>query len=120
MDRICVLIVDDERNIISSMRRLLRGASEEFSFHFALGGGEALELLKGGAPVDVLVSDFRMPEMDGYSLAREVRKRYPATKVVILSGEEKSNDETGGSIDRWLSKPCEIDSLLSTIREIAG
>jgi CheY-like chemotaxis protein len=59
-----VLFVDDEPNILEGLRRMLRPLRQEWDMEFVNGGAEALEVL-ARAPVDVLVSDMRMPGMDG-------------------------------------------------------
>ena len=78
-----VLFVDDEENILNSLRRGL--IDEEYRCIFASSGQQALEMLEK-EPVSVIVSDMRMPEMDGLTLLKEVKNRYPKTVRVVLSG----------------------------------
>lgn len=78
-----VLFVDDEKNILSALRRgLLR---EEYNKYYAQSGAEALDIMAQTA-IDVIVTDMRMPEMTGLELLKEVNKKYPETVKVILSG----------------------------------
>ena len=78
-----VLFVDDEENILNSLRRGL--IDEEYDCIFASSGQQALEVLKN-EPVSVIVSDMRMPGMDGLTLLKEVKTRYPKTVRIVLSG----------------------------------
>ncbi len=78
-----VLFVDDEVNILSSLKRGLM--DEGFTSYFASSGKEALEIL-GKQKMSVIVSDMRMPEMDGLKLLKEVETRYPHMIKIILSG----------------------------------
>lgn len=59
-----ILFVDDERNVLDGLRRMLRNMRKEWDMAFCQGGEEALDAL-GGEPFDVVVSDMRMPGMDG-------------------------------------------------------
>lgn len=78
-----VLFVDDEVNILSSLKRGL--IEEKYTSFFASSGKEALEILKENK-MSVIVSDMRMPEMDGLQLLREVELLYPRIVKIILSG----------------------------------
>ena len=81
--RATVLFVDDEENILNSLRRGL--IDEDYHCIFASNGPQALELLKK-EPVSVIVSDMRMPGMDGLTLLKEVKEKYPKTVRIVLSG----------------------------------
>jgi putative nucleotidyltransferase with HDIG domain len=83
---------------------------------FAASGQEALDLL-GRAPVDVVVSDMRMPGMDGAQLLTEIKRLYPQTARIILSGHSE-NEYILKSVriaHQYLSKPCEVDFLKSVV-----
>jgi HD-like signal output (HDOD) protein len=112
-----VLFVDDEPNILSGMRRLLHPFREEITPAFASSGAEALGILDKES-FEVVVSDMRMPGMDGASLLTEVMKRWPNTVRIVLSGQ--SDKETIlrsiGPTHQFLSKPCDSQTLLDTIR----
>lgn len=82
-EKYSVLFVDDEVNILSSLKRGLM--DEEFTCYFASSGKEALEILEE-TKISVIVSDMRMPEMDGLRLLNEVEKKYPRIIKMILSG----------------------------------
>lgn len=114
-DPVKVLFVDDDPNILSGLKRLIRGRKDCIAF-FCQGGEEALVLIRQ-QPVDVVVSDMRMPVMDGAELLSTIRKLYPATIRVILSGyaDAESVLRTVGPAHLYLAKPCQPDALLAAI-----
>jgi len=107
-----LLFVDDEPNVLQGLRRMLRSMRHEWQMSFAGGGEEALGILET-EPFDVVVSDMRMPGMDGAQLLKEVKKRHPRTVRIVLSGQ--SDDGTiirsVGPTHQYLSKPCNADIL---------
>ena len=80
-----ILFVDDETSILDGLKRMLRPMCAEWDMAFATGGETALSML-GAAPFDVIVTDMRMPGMDGASLLEVVREKYPNMLRIILSG----------------------------------
>jgi len=111
-----ILFVDDEQNILTSFRLSLRPMREKWDMSFALGGQEALKLL-AATPHEVVVSDMRMPGMDGMQLLREVQRLYPESVRIILSGytEEESVLKTVELAHQYLSKPCRPVDLIKAI-----
>ncbi|WP_457674098.1 HD domain-containing phosphohydrolase [Thiolapillus sp.] len=111
-----VLFVDDELNVLSAYKRALR---RRYSFDTACSGREALEKLKGSDGYAVIVSDMRMPEMNGVELLSEFRKRSPDTVRIMLTGN--SDQQTAvdavneGDIFRFLNKPCSPQELAAAI-----
>ncbi len=73
-----ILFVDDDPNILAGIRRVLRSLRDDFELYFAENGKEALELMTG-TTFDVVVSDMRMPGMDGAALLKKVQEIYPCT-----------------------------------------
>ncbi|HLO74978.1 MAG TPA: response regulator [Magnetospirillum sp.] len=113
--RIRVLFVDDDLNILAGLKRLMRGCAE-FEAHFSLGGEEALALM-ADEHMDVVVSDMRMPHMDGAEFLSKVRARHPGTIRVILSGyaDAESVLRTVGPAHLYLAKPCDPGALMQSI-----
>ncbi|HHW2648135.1 TPA: HD domain-containing phosphohydrolase [Pseudomonas aeruginosa] len=116
--RFSVLLVDDEPLILSSLRRLLR--NQPYDLLLAESGEQALQLLES-RPVDLVVSDARMPNMDGAALLAEIHRRSPETIRILLTGHAdlptiaKAINE--GRIHHYLSKPWNDDELLLTLRQ---
>ena len=111
-----VLFVDDDPNVLSGLRRMLRTSCRSWDVDFAISGEEALQKL-AAQHFDVVVSDMRMPHMDGSQLLTEVRARYPRVVRIILSGhsERESILRAIGPTHQYLAKPCDPELLKTTI-----
>lgn len=113
-----LLLVDDEPSILSSLRRVLRPAG--YAVRTAESGAAGLELLEQ-EPVDLVVSDMRMPEMDGAKFLEQVRKRWPDTMRILLTGYADVNSTIDainrGEIYRYVSKPWDDNDLLLVVRD---
>ena len=113
-----VLLVDDEESILNSLRRLLRG--QPYDVLLAGSGAQALEIM-AAQPVDLLMTDARMPSMDGAMLLAETHRLYPATTRILLTGYAdmtmmiKAINE--GQIHRYISKPWNDEEMLLTLRQ---
>jgi diguanylate cyclase (GGDEF)-like protein/PAS domain S-box-containing protein len=113
-----LLLVDDEPNILSSLKRLFR--REGYAILTAGSGSEGLELL-ASHDVGVVVSDARMPEMDGGVFLGKVREMYPHTVRMMLSGYTDLKSVTTavnrGELFCFLTKPWDDNELLETTRD---
>ena len=118
-----VLCVDDEARIVEGLVLHLR---KDYEVHTALGGDEALKTLKSIGGASVVVSDMRMPEMDGVETILAVRGRYPATKIIAVSGGGLSPAENFLEIARrlgshkTLAKPLVAEEFLRAVHELIG
>jgi HD-like signal output (HDOD) protein len=103
-----IVFVDDEPNILDGLRRMLRPLRYEFEMLFALSGREALALIDH-EKVDVVVSDMRMPGMDGARLLEIVKNEHPHTIRIMLTGQAEVNAilRTVGVVHQFLAKPCD-------------
>ncbi len=112
-----ILFVDDEPVLLDGLKRSLRSMRNEWAMTFAGGGEEALKVLEQ-APFDVVVSDMRMPKMDGSQLLNEVQRRYPHIVRIVLSGysEKEMIFHSIRATHQFLAKPCEPERLKSTIQ----
>ncbi len=116
-----ILFVDDEPNILEGLRRMLRSLRNEYDMHFAPGGSEALQIM-GGERFDVIVSDMRMPGMDGAELLEIIKNKYPHTIRIMLTGQadEHSILRTVGVVHQFLSKPCDPEKLKMILIETSA
>jgi YesN/AraC family two-component response regulator len=107
-----ILFVDDEPMILQGIQHSLRGMRGEWDVALANSGAEALETM-AQTPFDVVITDMRMPGMDGAQLLDLVKIKFPRTVRIILSGQ--SDRETilrsVGPSHQYLSKPCDLDEL---------
>ncbi len=111
-----ILFVDDETKILDGLRRLLRPMRKEWDMAFVSSGGEALETLAGDR-FDVIISDMRMPGMDGATLLKTVMQQYPQLVRIVLSGQssEEAAMRSVGVAHQFLAKPCDAEKLKQTI-----
>ena len=116
-----ILFVDDEKQILDGIRRLLSDQRDVWEMQFALGGEEALKLCQASR-FDVVVSDMRMPGMDGAMLLGQVRDLFPDAARLILSGYSDVALTTRAIpvAHRVLAKPCDGIELQSTIESFCA
>ena len=112
----CILFVDDEPNLLDGMKRYLRNMRREWRTFFVGSGPEAVGILENNQ-VDVIISDMRMPDMDGVALLNLVMNRYPHVVRIILSGQSDKKEVLKSVVPahQFLSKPCDSNTLKSTI-----
>jgi HD-like signal output (HDOD) protein len=121
MEKKKILFVDDEPNILDGLRRMLRSLRADFDMYFAAGGQEALELM-GKDRFDVVISDMRMPGMDGAQLLETIQKEYPHTIRIMLTGQadEDSILRTVGVVHQFLAKPCDPEKLKTILAQTSA
>lgn len=111
-----VLFVDDQKHVLDGLRRSLRGMRGKWEMSFTNGGQDALEHL-ALSPVDVVISDMRMPDMDGAELLAKVEELDPRIIRIILSGQV-DKDSAIRLLDtshQFLSKPCDPGTIVNTV-----
>lgn len=111
-----ILFVDDEANVLDGLRRILRDMRGQWEMEFAASGQQAIEIL-GSRAFDVVVTDIRMPGMDGRQLLEKVKQSYPQMVRIILSGHSEKDliFSSVGLAHQFLSKPCDIETLRATV-----
>jgi response regulator RpfG family c-di-GMP phosphodiesterase len=112
-----ILFVDDEENVLSAYTRVLR---KRFQLTTASGGLEALDRIQNEGPFAVVISDMRMPGMDGVQLLGRIKELAPDTVRVMLTGnadQQTAMDAVNeGAIFRFLTKPCDPEKLAQTLK----
>lgn len=113
-----VLFVDDDPDVLEGLQNRLHPLRQQLRGRFADSGEAALQALSERCP-DVVVTDMRMPGMDGAALLRTVRQRYPQTVRIILSGETGTQGFLSAisSAHQVLAKPCDVKDLQGSIEE---
>lgn len=111
-----VLFVDDEDNVLQGLRRQMREQRAAWEMQFFNSASVALSYMAAN-PVDVVVSDMRMPNIDGAQFLNLVRSRHPKVVRIILSGfaEREAILRTIGPSHRYLAKPCAQRDLVGAI-----
>ena len=112
-----ILFVDDEKRVLDGLKRMLHG---EFEVETALSGTEGLATIHLLGPFAIVVSDMRMPGLDGAEFLARVRELSPDTVRMLLTGHKDINCAIAavnqGQIFRYLSKPCAKDEMLKALR----
>jgi HD-like signal output (HDOD) protein len=111
-----ILFVDDERDLLDGLRARLYKHRHDWHMQFAVSGDEALAILERG-PIDLIVSDVRMPGMDGGQLLSLVKTRWPTTMRIIVSGysDPAQAARLSSLAHQYVAKPCEERQVENTI-----
>lgn len=113
-----LLFVDDEANILSALKRLFRPFN--YKILTAGSGMQGLELMEKER-IDLVISDMRMPEMDGAQFLEQVRMKWPDTVRMLLTGYADISSAVAainkGEIYRYISKPWEDNELTATVKQ---
>ena len=111
-----ILFVDDEKNLLQGLQRSFYSMRSSCTLRFAEGGRQALEML-AQAPADIVISDMRMPNMDGVELLGQVQKVAPQAVRIILSGNSDHGmvRRTVHGAHQFLSKPIAVENLKAVL-----
>lgn len=111
-----VLFVDDEPRVLEALQRMLFDAAGSWEVETASSGHDALSLLSSSR-FDVIVTDMRMPGMDGAQLLQQVHERWPSMTRIVLSGQTDQEHamKALGSAHQFLSKPCDPRTLTQVV-----
>ena len=112
-----ILLVDDEEQVLRGVSRMIECEMDDWEVETASDGNEALELL-GTEHFNVIVSDMRMPGMDGAELLQQVEARFPQVLRVVLSGQADRDSVLRAvkPMHQYLAKPCDPDTLIEVIQ----
>lgn len=116
-----ILFVDDEPRVLEGLRDLLRRQRKIWDMHFAVGGAEAIKCLDAHS-YDVIVSDAKMPQIDGVAVLKYAREHRPEAVRIVLSGEAGENLALRLSphAHQSLAKPCRIGELELTLQRASS
>lgn len=112
-----LLIIDDDQRVLHYLRQGLVGLGDEYSIDVAKSGSEALSYIQEMQPALVL-SDLRMPDIDGLELVKLAKAMHPETKFILMTAygtEDIQHKATELGVYRFMTKPFRIDNLLSII-----
>ena len=116
-ESIKLLCVDDERNVLRALERIFM--DDDYEILTAISGEEGLAVLAENDDVQVVVSDFRMPGMNGVEFLRQVCEKYPETVRIVLSGYADTGAVVSaineGQIYKFVSKPWSDEELRQTV-----
>ncbi|MEW8405899.1 MAG: response regulator [Candidatus Thiodiazotropha taylori] len=115
-DKKRILFVDDESNILSGLRRSLRAYRKQWDMLFVDSGPEALSKADE-THIDAVITDMRMPGMDGAQLLDAIAQHHPHVVRIVLSGQSDQETvmKTVGPAHQYLNKPCEVEVLKATL-----
>jgi len=112
-----LLLVDDEGGILNALKRIFM--AEGYQIHTALNGTEGVQLLEQHSDIDIIISDMRMPGMDGAEFLKIAAQRWPNIKRILLTGYADINSAIAaineGKIDYYISKPWKNDEIISIV-----
>ena len=112
-----ILFVDDEEMVLRGIRRMFRRERDEWEMLFAPGAARGLEIM-AAQPVDVVVSDIKMPGMGGVEFLERVRNEHPQTVRIAMTGHSSADVAMLSvlTVHRFLTKPCAEENLREAIR----
>ena len=116
-----ILFVDDEPNVLEGLSRaLITRVPDDWNIVCAEGGAQALAELER-EPFDIVVSDMRMPGMDGAELLHRIAERWPCTARIVLSGhtDEGTAVRAAAVAHQFLAKPCEVHQIVAVLQQLA-
>jgi CheY-like chemotaxis protein len=111
--RLRILLIDDDPGVREVLAVML--ASLGHSVVQAPGGREGLGLLEAGIPVDLVLTDLRMPQMTGWDVVRDVRARWPHVRIGLITGTPEALWERREPVDLVIAKPVTVDGLNEAI-----
>jgi DNA-binding NtrC family response regulator len=117
MEQMKILLVDDEERFLATTQKLL--SRKGFEVFTAPGGAEALDILEQRT-IHVVILDVKMPGMDGITVLKQIKKRFPLVEVIMLTGHatvESAVDGLKAGATDYLMKPADIEDLIAKADE---
>ncbi len=110
---VAVLVTDDNRDIVDSLATFLELSG--YKAVSAYSARDALDALDGDVPISAVISDVRMPGLDGFDFLRVVRHRFPSMLVILVTGHDITDDDVVPKGATILRKPVDLDQLLKLL-----
>lgn len=114
-----ILIVDDDPVVVESCRRIL--AAEEMSLTVAENAQVAKSILASGAIFDLMITDIKMPKINGFQLIAQAKEIYPGLKVLMMTGyltPETVNQGRESGAEGFIAKPFTPDELVAAVNNL--
>lgn len=119
MPEITILIVDDDVNLLDGLKRSMREKQNLWKQRYASSGNEALTIL-ASEKIDLIVTDYKMPGIDGLELLSIIKEKYPEVKRILLTGQSESEvfESSRDIAHSYLSKPCPSAEIINVIVKV--
>jgi YesN/AraC family two-component response regulator len=114
-----ILIVDDDINLLDGLKRSMREKQNIWNQVYASSANEALNIL-ASQKIDVIITDYKMPGVDGLELLSIIKEKYPDTKRILLTGQSENEvfESAKDIAHLYLSKPCPVTDIINAIDKI--
>ncbi|HNX60774.1 MAG TPA: response regulator [Spirochaetota bacterium] len=114
-----IIIVDDDPNLISGLRRSLFEKSSDWDIYYTETAQDAIKQLSAGT-YDLIITDYKMPGMNGLELLSHVKEKFPAVKRILLTGQSESEvfETSQDIVHVYLSKPLPTAELINAIETL--
>ncbi len=122
MAQVKIMVVDDENNVLKSVQKVVLSRHKDYELDLVNKPADAVKKIKSGV-YDLVITDLMMPGIDGLELIRQMRKKDPNLKIIMMTGYATMKTallamREGAS--KYISKPFTRDELLSTVKEVLG
>jgi YesN/AraC family two-component response regulator len=114
-----LLVVDDDINLLDGLKRSMREKQNMWKQLYASSANEALNIL-ASQKIDVIITDYKMPGVDGLELLSIIKEKYPDTKRILLTGQSENEvfESAKDIAHSYLSKPCPVSDIINAIEII--
>jgi DNA-binding NtrC family response regulator len=114
-----ILVVDDDTNLLDGLKRSMREKQIMWKQMFVSSANDALDIL-ATKKIDVIITDYKMPGIDGLELLSIVKEKYPDIKRILLTGQSENEvfESAKDIAHSYLSKPCPITDIINAIDKI--
>jgi len=114
-----ILIVDDDPHLLDALKRNFYTKKDEYNAVFSTSADDALNKCET-EPFDFIISDYKMPGMNGLSMLEIIKKKYPSMKRILLTGQSENEifDKAMDFAQKYISKPCSAADIIKIIENM--